>query len=113
MELLSVVISTIKRDESHIRKVKKAFSHPKTEILVYENDNEMSLAEVYNKGLEESVNNIVVFMHDDLIIKSTNMSNKINKLFDKFPDYGIIGVAGPLIYLMVLGGILENLCTGG
>ena len=54
----------------------------------------MSLAEVYNKGLEESVNDFVVFMHDDLVIKSKNMSHKINKLFGDFPDYGIIGVAG-------------------
>lgn len=94
MELITVVISTRKIDENHIRTVKKAFSHPKTQILVYENDNIMSLAAVYNRGLEESENNIVVFMHDDLVIKSTNMSHKINKLFEKFPDYGIIGVAG-------------------
>jgi len=94
MELISVVISTRKIDEDNLRKVKKAFSHPKTEVLIYENDNEMSLAEVYNKGLEESKNDLVVFMHDDLIINSTNMAHKINKLFEKFPEYGIIGVAG-------------------
>ena len=94
MELLTVVISTREIDEKHIKTVKKAFSHPKTEFLIYENDNQMSLAEAYNKGLKEASNNLVVFMHDDLIIKSTNLSNKINKLFDKFPEYGIIGVAG-------------------
>jgi len=94
MELLTVVISTRKIDEKHIRSVKKAFSHPKTEFLIMENENKMSLAEAYNKGLTEASNNYVVFMHDDLIINSTNMSNKINKLFDAFPEYGIIGVAG-------------------
>ena len=94
MELLTVVISTRKIDENHIRKVKKAFSHPKTEFLIMENENKMSLPEAYNKGLADASNNLVVFMHDDLIINSTNMSNKINKLFEKFPEYGIIGVAG-------------------
>jgi len=94
MELISVVISTRKQDEKHLRTIKKAFSHPKTEFLIMENDNKMSLAEAYNKGLADSSNNLVVFMHDDLIINSTNMSHKINKLFEKFPDYGIIGAAG-------------------
>ena len=94
MELLTVVISTRKKDDELLRRIKKSFSHPKTEVLIYENDNKMSLAEVYNKGLTEANNNLVVFMHDDLIINSTNMAHKIDKLFEKFPDYGIIGVAG-------------------
>jgi hypothetical protein len=70
------------------------FSHPNTEILMYENDGEMSLTQVYNKGLKESVNDIVVFMHDDLILETSNMTPKIIKLFEKHPDYGIIGIAG-------------------
>jgi glycosyltransferase involved in cell wall biosynthesis len=91
---VTVVTSTRKKDDNLHRSIRKAFSHPKTEILIYENDNKMSLSEVYNKGLEESTNDIVVFMHDDLIINTTNIGNKIIKLFEKFDDYGIIGVAG-------------------
>lgn len=93
-DIVTVVVSTRKKDDNLIRGIKKGFSHPKTQILIYENDNQMSLAEVYNKGLEESVNDIVVFMHDDVILQSTNMGHKACKLFEKFPDYGIIGVAG-------------------
>jgi glycosyltransferase involved in cell wall biosynthesis len=70
------------------------FSHPNTEILTYENDGQMSLTQVYNKGLKESVNDIVVFMHDDLILETPNMTPKIVKLFEKHPNYGIIGIAG-------------------
>jgi glycosyltransferase involved in cell wall biosynthesis len=70
------------------------FSHPNTEILMYENDGQMSLTQVYNKGLKESVNDIVVFMHDDLILETPNMTPKIVKLFEKHPEYGIIGIAG-------------------
>ena len=93
-EMVSVVISTRKIDPTYYDHVKRMFSHPNTEILMYENDGEMSLTQVYNKGLKESVNNIVVFMHDDLILETSNMTPKIVKLFEKHPEYGIIGIAG-------------------
>jgi len=93
-EVVSVVISTRKIDDEYLKHVEKMFSHPNTEILIYENDGEMSLTQVYNKGLKESVNDIVVFMHDDLILETSNMTPKIVKLFDKHPEYGIIGIAG-------------------
>jgi hypothetical protein len=93
-ETVSVVISTKKIDEGYGEHVRKMFSQPDTEILMYENDGEMSLTQVYNKGLKESVNDIVVFMHDDLILETSNMTPKIVKLFEKHPEYGIIGIAG-------------------
>jgi len=93
-EMVSVIISTRKIDSSYYDHVKRMFSHPNTEILMYENDGEMSLTQIYNKGLKESVNDIVVFMHDDLILETSNMTPKIIKLFEKHPEYGIIGIAG-------------------
>ncbi len=93
-EMVSVVISTRKIDDEYLKHVEKMFSHPNTEILMYENDGEMSLTQIYNKGLKESVNDIVVFMHDDLILETSNMTPKIVKLFEKHPEYGIIGIAG-------------------
>jgi hypothetical protein len=93
-ETVSVVISTKKIDEGYGEHVRKMFSQPDTEILMYENDGKMSLTQVYNKGLKESVNDIVVFMHDDLILETSNMTPKIVKLFEKHPEYGIIGIAG-------------------
>jgi hypothetical protein len=93
-ESVSVVISTKKIDEDYKEHVRKMFSQPDTEILMYKNNGEMSLTQVYNKGLRESVNDIVVFMHDDLILETSNMTPKIVKLFEKHPEYGIIGIAG-------------------
>jgi len=93
-EVVSVVISTRKIDDEYLKHVEKMFSHPNTEILVYENDNVNSLTEIYNIGLKESKNDIVVFMHDDLILETPNMTPKIVKLFDKHKEYGIIGIAG-------------------
>jgi hypothetical protein len=93
-ETVSVVISTKKIDEGYREHVRKMFSQPDTEILMYENDGKMSLTQVYNKGLKESVNDLVVFMHDDLILETSNMTPKIVKLFEKHLEYGIIGIAG-------------------
>ncbi len=91
---VSVVISTRVIDDVYLKHVEKMFSHPKTEILIYENDGINSLTEIYNIGLKESKNDIVVFMHDDLILETANMTPKIVKLFEKHSDYGIIGIAG-------------------
>jgi hypothetical protein len=91
---ISVVISTRKIDDNYLKHVARMFSHPKTQIIVYENDGVSSLPEVYNDGLKDSIFDIVVFMHDDLIIETTNVSKKLIKLFDTHPDYGIIGIAG-------------------
>jgi hypothetical protein len=93
-EVVSVVISTRKIDKTYVSHVKKMFSHPKTQILIYENDGEKSLTQIYNIGLKESVNDIVVFMHDDLILETTNITPKITKMFEKHSEYGIIGIAG-------------------
>jgi len=93
-EIVSVVISTRKIDDAYVNHVKKMFSHPKTEIKFYENDGAFSLTEIYNIGIKETTNDIVVFMHDDLILETKNMTPKVARLFEKHPDYGIIGIAG-------------------
>lgn len=91
---ISVVISTRKFDDNYLKHVGKMFSHPKTQILVYENDGVSSLPEIYNEGLNESMNDIIVFIHDDLILETNNMTPKIIKLFDNNPEFGVIGIAG-------------------
>ena len=93
-EPISVVISTRKIDDGYLKHVEKMFSHPKTQILIYENDGVESLTQIYNAGLKDSIYDIVVFMHDDLILETKNMTPKIVKLFEKHPEYGIIGLAG-------------------
>lgn len=93
-KLVSVVYSTREYNLDYIYHLRKMFSNPKTDILVYVNKGEYSLPEIYNKGLAESKNDIVVFLHDDLIIETKNMNEKIVKLFEKNVDYGIIGIAG-------------------
>ena len=93
-DVVSVVISTKKISDEYLKHVEKMFSHPKTQILVYENDGVDSLTKIYNIGLQDAENDIVVFMHDDLILESQNITPKIVKLFENHIEYGIIGVAG-------------------
>jgi len=91
---LTVVCSTRKIDDSYVQHVKKFFSHPKNEYIFVENDGGKSLPQVYNEGLEKSTNDIVVFIHDDLEFETRNLTPKIIKLFDKNPEFGVIGLAG-------------------
>ena len=93
-DVVTVVISTRVIDDNYLKHVERMFSHPRTQILIYENDGEKSLTQIYNIGLKDSINDIVVFMHDDLILETSNITPKIVKLFEKHSEYGIIGIAG-------------------
>lgn len=66
----------------------------KIQFLGYENKGEFSLSEIYNRGLKESVNDIVVFLHNDITLETNQWGKKLLKIFEKNPEYGIIGVAG-------------------
>ena len=91
---ISVVVSTRNIDDVYLKHVEKMFSHPKTQILIYENDGTLSLPKLYNIAMKEAENDIIVFMHDDLILETKNITPKVIRLFEKNPEYGIIGLAG-------------------
>ena len=63
------------------------------EILCYENHNQYSLAEVYNKGIEKSKYEIIVCCHNDIKLEK-NWGKKLIDDFSNNPEYGIIGKAG-------------------
>ena len=64
-----------------------------TQILEYQNNNEFSLAQVYNRGIGESIYDIVVCLHNDVKLEQ-GWGKKLIKDFEDNPDYGIIGKAG-------------------
>ena len=94
--MITIIYSTHK-DSDYNKKFKehlnKSVGVKNFEILEYENHNKYSLAEVYNRGIDESKNNIVVCVHNDIKLE-TGWGKKILRDFESNSDYGIIGKAG-------------------
>ena len=63
------------------------------QILPYENHNQYSLAEVYNRGISESKYDIVVCCHNDIKLEK-NWGKKLLEDFSNNPEFGLIGKAG-------------------
>jgi GT2 family glycosyltransferase len=63
------------------------------QILEYQNNNQYSLAQVYNSGVTESVNDIIVCCHNDIKLEK-NWGIKLLEDFSNHPEFGIIGKAG-------------------
>lgn len=93
MDNITVVCSTRVKDVNFVDMVKKTSGLNNIEMLIYENNNEMSLTQVYNKGLLEATNDIVVFMHDDIHILTKNWGKILLSHYTN-TNYGILGVAG-------------------
>jgi len=95
--MITIIYSTHK-DETYNNEFKKHLSQTvglkNVQILEYTNHNQYSLTEIYNKGLTESINDIVVFCHNDIIFEKEYWGKRISEHFTKSPDYGILGVAG-------------------
>ena len=63
------------------------------EILEFENHNQYSLAEVYNKGISQSKYDIIVCIHNDIKLEN-GWGKKLLSDFSNSPEFGIIGKAG-------------------
>lgn len=94
--MITIIYSTHK-DEEYNSKFKsrllESVQLKNVQILEYINKNEYGLAEIYNKGISESLFDIVVCIHNDVKFE-TGWGKKILKDFENNPDYGIIGKAG-------------------
>jgi glycosyltransferase involved in cell wall biosynthesis len=99
--MITIVYSTHK-DEAYNNKFRQHLLQTvglkNTQILEYSNFNQYSLTEVYNRGLKESVNDIVVFCHNDIIFEKEYWGKRVLEHFVKKPEYGILGVAGTSYY---------------
>jgi GT2 family glycosyltransferase len=94
--MITIIYSTHK-DENYNNKFKQHLLQTvglkDIQILEYLNHNQFSLSELYNKGISESENDIVVCCHNDIKLES-GWGKKLLKDFSDNPDYGIIGKAG-------------------
>lgn len=73
--------------------IKTSGLHKNIEIIEIVNNGE-ALTKSYNRGLALAKNDIVVFLHDDIEFDNNNWGNKIIKHFEKYKDFGILGLAG-------------------
>lgn len=67
------------------------------QILQYQNNNEFSLAEVYNRGISGSIYNIVICCHNDIKLEK-GWGKKLLNDYENNPDFGIIGKAGSCFF---------------
>ena len=91
--MVSVIYCTKESNEEHSKHIHKMFGHPKVEVIEYVNKGE-GLTKFYSKGLKEAKYDIVVFLHDDIIIETKQVASKLVKLYENNPEYGVLGVAG-------------------
>jgi GT2 family glycosyltransferase len=91
--MLTVIYCTRKTNPEHKKHlIKSSGINKDIEVIEIINNGE-SLTKAYNRGLKQAKNDIVVFCHDDINIKSKNWGVRLINHF-KDTDYGILGVAG-------------------
>jgi len=96
--MITVGYSTKKSNPNFLEYIKKTCGIKNVQIIEIENPGLFSLTETYNKILDLSVNEIVVFTHDDILFEKEYWGKRIIEHFDKKPEYGILGVAGTTYY---------------
>jgi len=93
-ESITVVFSTREDNPDFIHHIKQTCGLENVEILQFINRGEYSLTELYNRGLREAKNTIIVFSHDDVIFEQSDAwGQKIIQHFHN-SDFGILGKAG-------------------
>jgi glycosyltransferase involved in cell wall biosynthesis len=92
--MITVGYSTRQSNPDYINYIKKTCLYKDVEVIEVINEGDKSLSEVYNQIISVAKNDIIVLCHDDLEFDTKRWGEKILKIYDKNPDYGIIGVAG-------------------
>jgi len=92
--MITIGYSTRKNNPEFQEYLKKSCGHPKVQVIEKVNNGEKNLSTVYNEIIQESIYDIVVLCHDDIYFDTKNWSEKLKKVFDRNPEYSIIGVAG-------------------
>jgi len=94
--MITIIYSTHK-EKDYNEKFKTHISNSvglnDVQILEYQNNNEFSLSEIYNRGIKESKYDIIVCCHNDISLEK-NWGKKLLEDFQNNPDFGIIGKAG-------------------
>jgi len=95
--MITIGYSTRKTNPSYQDYIRKTCLFKGIEVIEKVNNGDKSLSQVYNEILNESSNNIVVLIHDDLEFDTNKWGEKVLKIFEKNPEYGIVGLAGTTV----------------
>jgi GT2 family glycosyltransferase len=94
--MITVIYSTHKDkeyNENFKAHIQTSVGFDNIQILEYQNNNEYSLAQVYNSGITESIHDIVVCCHNDIRLEK-DWGVKLLEDFSNNPKFGVIGKAG-------------------
>lgn len=96
--MITVICSTKSIDTNYEKMLRSSsgIKDEDLEVLIFTNNGEKSLTQIYNIGLNQAKNDIIVFAHDDIEILSKCWGKKLIDHYQK-TDYGILGVAGTRI----------------
>ena len=92
--MITIGYSTRTSNPKLIEEFKQSSGHPKVKVIEKVNNGEKNLSQIYNEIISESDTDIVVLCHDDIYFETNNWASKLVKVFEKNPDYGILGMAG-------------------
>ena len=92
--MITIGFSTRKHNQDYIDYIQKTCMFKEVEIIEKVNNGDKSLSQVYNEIINESSNDVVVLIHDDLEFDTKNWGDKLLKGFQKNPEFGIVGLAG-------------------
>jgi hypothetical protein len=70
--MITVGFSTREDNQKYIEYIQKTSMYKEVQIIQKINNGEKSLSQVYNEIIEESENDIVVLIHDDLEFETKN-----------------------------------------
>jgi|LSQX01.2.fsa_nt_gb hypothetical protein len=100
--MLSIVVCSINPNLFNAlnQSIEKTIGLSDYELIKIDNTVEnLSIAKAYNKGLSQAKNEIVVFVHEDVIFRTQNWGKFLVDQFNSNPNAGLIGVAGSTIKL--------------
>ena len=68
----------------------------KVELILLDNRERRfkSAAEALNYGGEQAKGKYLIFVHQDMIFNSHQWTEKVERMLDKLPNFGVVGVAG-------------------
>lgn len=92
--MITIGYSTRTSNPKLIEEFKHSSGHPKVKVIEKVNNGEKNLSQIYNEIISESETDIIVLCHDDIYFETNNWASKLVKVFEKNPEYGILGMAG-------------------